>query len=100
MSDTDNGKTVAIICHFTLIGWIIAIIMHSNNKTELGSYYLRQMIGMFLTMFVLSWIPFLNLLAILVLFIFWIISLIGAINEEKKPIPLLGELFQDWFKGI
>ncbi|MEM9648547.1 MAG: YtxH domain-containing protein, partial [Bacteroidota bacterium] len=35
----ESGKTVAIIAHLTLIGWIIAIIMNSSNKTEVGSFY-------------------------------------------------------------
>jgi uncharacterized membrane protein len=33
-------------------------------------------------------------------FIFWIISLIGTANGEKKLVPLLGEYFQDWFKSL
>ena len=45
---TDNGKTIAIISYITLIGWIIALIMHNNNKTELGAYHIRQMLGIML----------------------------------------------------
>jgi len=61
--DPTNGKTVAIIAHITFIGWIIAIIMNSNNKTEIGSFYVRQMLGVFLIMIVCSFIPFLNFIA-------------------------------------
>ena len=34
------------------------------------------------------------------LFILLIIGLIGAIQGEEKKIPLFGDIFQDWFKGI
>jgi hypothetical protein len=32
--------------------------------------------------------------------ILWIIGLIGAIKGEEKPVPLLGEQFQEWFRNI
>ena len=96
----ESGKTVAIIAHLTLIGWIIAIIMNSSNKTAVGSFYIRQTLGIFLISFVLSIIPFINLIGWILGLVLWIMSLIGAINESKKPIFLVGEYFQDWFKAL
>jgi uncharacterized membrane protein len=29
-----------------------------------------------------------------------IIGIMNASNEEEKPLPIFGEYFQDWFKGI
>ena len=51
---TDNGKTIAIIAYITLIGWIIALVMHNNNKTALGAYHIRQMLGIMLLGLALS----------------------------------------------
>ena len=96
----ESGKTVAIVAHLTLIGWIIAIIMNSSNKTELGSFYIRQVLGIMLLGFVLGIIPVINLFAWILPFILWIASLIGAINGNQKPVFLLGEYFQDWFKSL
>lgn len=96
----DSGKTVAIIAHLTLIGWIIAIIMNSSNKTEIGSFYIRQILGIFLLGFVLGIIPVINLIAWIFPVILWIISLIGAINGKQKPVFLVGEYFQNWFKSL
>ncbi len=95
-----DGKNVAIIAHLTLIGWVIAIIMNSGNKTELGSFYIRQMLGLIIISFVTSWIPFLNILAFVVLFVAWIMSLVGAFSGEKKPTFLFGNQFQEWFKSL
>ena len=61
-ANPESGKTVAIIAHLTFIGWIIAIIMNSSNKTEIGSFYIRQTLGIFLLLIVTSFIPFVNLI--------------------------------------
>lgn len=94
-----DGKNIAIIAHITIFGWIIAMIMHSGNKSELGSFYLRQTLGLFL-LALLTWIPFLGWILAVVLFIAWLMSLIGALSGEKKSTFLLGDQFQDWFKGL
>lgn len=107
---TDNGKTVGIIAYLTLIGWIIALVMHNGNKTELGAFHIRQMLGIIIIGFILyilnvaqaftigssilSWILQLGSLA------FWVLGFIGAVQGEKKPVPVLGAQFQQWFKGI
>lgn len=112
----DPGKTVAILSYCTLIGWIIAIVLNSdqNNKSELGVFHVRQGLGIFATSFammilsfIFMWIPFIGwLIAIVInlsyiaLFIFWILGLISAINSEKKLIPVVGQLYQNLFGGI
>lgn len=99
-NNPESGKTVAIVAHLTLIGWIIAIIMNSSNKTELGSFYVRQVLGIFLILLATSFIPFLNILGWLFAVVLWIVSLVGAINGNQKPVFLVGEHFQNWFKGL
>ena len=96
----NSGKTIAILAHITLIGWIIALIMNSSNKTEIGSFYIRQVLGIMLLGFVLGIIPIINLIAWIFPFILWIISLIGSINGNQKPVFLVGEYFQNWFKSL
>ena len=44
-----EDKTVAILAYITLIGFIIAIVLHGQKKTALGAFHLRQMLGIFLT---------------------------------------------------
>jgi len=116
----ESGKTVGIISYLTIIGWLIAYFgMHQNNKTAQGSYQLRQTLLLHIVSFVV-WIVFdfvirallftsLGFLAIASLINFvlwagflvlWIIGLIGAINGEKKPIPLIGDRAQSMFSGI
>lgn len=112
----DPGKTVAILSYITLIGLIIAFVMNGDqkNKSELGTFHLRQALGIYLTSFsmmiaslIFLMIPFIGwLISILIyisyigIFIFWILGLIGAVNENRKPVPVLGDLYQKIFKGI
>jgi uncharacterized membrane protein len=99
-----EDKTVAIVAYFTLIGFIVAIVLHGNKKTKLGAYHLRQMLGLILTSFaagIIMAIPVLGWLLIIPLWIFllvlWIPGLMAAINGQMKPTLLLGEHYQKWF---
>ena len=95
-----DGKNVAIIAHITLIGWIIALIMNSNNKNEFASFYIRQMLGLMIVAFLLSFVPMLGWFLNLGMIVLWIISLMGAFEGQKKLVPIVGEYFQDWFKSV
>ena len=95
-----DGKTKAIIAHIYWVGWVIALVMNSNEKDEITSFYLRQLLGLFLFSIVIAFIPGVNIFGWIITLVFWIISLVGAVNGEKKEIPLVGNLFQDWFRGL
>ena len=109
----DPGKTVGILAYCTLIGFIIALVMNGDqkNKSELGVFHIRQALGIFLTSFaigfasiILMFIPFLGWLVIMAayitIFVFWILGLIAAISGERKSVPILGDFYQNIFKGI
>ena len=102
-----EDKTVAIIAYLTLIGFIVAIVLHMNKKTKLGAFHLRQLLGFFLTgiavvfcQFILMFIPILGWLCVVALWLsmlaLWVLGLIAAINGEMKPMPVVGPLYQEW----
>lgn len=95
-----DGKTKAIVAHITYIGWIIALVINSNEKDEITSYYIRQLLGIYLFSIVISFIPLINVIGWILALVFWIMSLVGAVNGEMKETPVIGKYFQDWFKGI
>ena len=99
-----EDKTVAIVSYLTLIGFVAAIIIHSNKKTKLGAFHLRQVLGFMLTGFaaiILVFIPLIGWIAIPIFWIFmlvcWVMGLIAAINGQMKPMPLVGPYYQKWF---
>ena len=46
------------------------------------------------------YIPFLSTIVNLLIVVLWVLGFIGAIQGEKKKVPVLGDQFQEWFKGI
>ncbi|MFN0257838.1 hypothetical protein [Pedobacter ureilyticus] len=118
VTTADNGKTASIISYFTIIGWLIAYFaMHKDNRTELGSYQLRQTLLLNIAAIVLGWglgfvlgilitttgifsLVSISYLVQLGIFIIWLIGLIGAINGQKKPMPIIGEKAQTMFASI
>ncbi len=95
-----DGRNVAIIAHLTVIGWIIALIMNSSNKNEFASFYIRQMLGLMLTFIILSFIPAIGWFVGALIFVLWIVSLVGAIGGKKSETVVLGKFYQDWFKSL
>ncbi len=95
-----NGKTIAIVSYITIIGWVIALILNNNEKNSFASFHIRQSLGINLLGMVLTFIPVIGWILGIAVFIFWVIGLIAAITERTVPVPVIGELFQDWFKTL
>jgi uncharacterized membrane protein len=99
-----DDKTIALLAYLTIVGFIIAIVMHNSKKTKLGAFHLRQALGLFLTGFVCAFVNIIPILGQIVfflvmigLFVLWIIGLIGAVNGQYKLVPILGASYQKWF---
>lgn len=100
-----DDKTKSIVAHITLIGWIIALVMNQSDKGENTSFYIRQTLGIWLVavagsvlgMLIANIIGTISFILVLVL---WILSLVGSLSGEQKPVPVVGEMFQQWFKGV
>ena len=105
-----EDRTVAILAYITIIGFIIAIILHSSKKTALGAFHLRQVLGlivsglvMWVACIILAFIPILGWLVIILawigFFIMWLMGLIAAASGQQKPMPIMGARYQKWFGG-
>jgi len=110
--DINRGKTIGILSYCTILGWIVAIVLHQQDKTKFGAFHLRQGLGIFLAylicfvvvmvtspifgFFTLALLPIIGL-AVLA---FAIIGLINAVNGNAKEIPLLGALSEKVLAGI
>ncbi|QQT24509.1 DUF4870 domain-containing protein [Sphingobacterium spiritivorum] len=107
-----DKKTLSILSYVTIIGWIVAYLKSKDlqPKSDLVSYHLKQGFGFFILsvvinvalsiiVFIVPALSFLSYIGI-VLFILWIFGLINAVNEQKKPIPVVGKMFEDKFDFI
>ena len=54
-NDIQKGKQAATFSYLTIIGTVIAIFMNQEeNKTDFGSFHIRQGLGIFLSFFLSS----------------------------------------------
>jgi uncharacterized membrane protein len=106
-NDIEKGKTAAIISYFSIIGSIVAIFMNQDDsKSEFASFHIRQTLGIFLTWALFgyfvgnfdSWVISTSLYVII--FLLWIFGFLGAIQGEKRLVPLVGEFYQKIFKSL
>ena len=117
-TEIGDGKTAAIVSYLTIVGWLVAYFaLHKDKETSFGSYQLRQTLLFHIVSMVVGWgagilfgllffsvsvslsIALIRIVQ-LALFILWIIGFVGAIQGEKKPIPLIGERAQSMFSTI
>jgi uncharacterized membrane protein len=101
-----EDRTVAIVGYLTIIGFIVAIVMHMNNKTRVGAFHLRQVLGLVVTgvaggicsvVPILGWIVWIAVT--LGLIVLWFVGLLSALRGDLRPVPILGEHYQRWFAG-
>lgn len=107
-----NNKTIAIVSYITIIGWAIAYFSYkdANPKSSLVRYHLSQSLGLAIIniLFAIAFfiiagiIPALSFLSIvaLVFVILWVIGIINANNEQEKPLPVIGKMFENKFSFI
>jgi len=105
-NNIEEGKPAAITSYILIIGVLIAMSMNSENKNSFASFHIRQALGLSITFISLGLIisNFDNGMISITMWIFvsilWTYGIFSAINGQTKPVPLLGELFQKWFKSI
>jgi len=81
-----DKRTTGIVAYITWVGLLIAVI--AGDK-EGAKFHVNQalVIGLFS---LLSVIPCIGQIWGIFMIVCWIMGLIAAINEEEKPVPLIG----------
>lgn len=101
-----DGKLLAILSHFWILGTIIAWILNLSKKNEYAAFYIRQMIGLQVLGFLVEGIivyilgGFIAKILGIALFVLWLISLFGAFSDKLKLIPVVGAYFQKIFRSL
>lgn len=108
-----DKKMISIISYITIIGWVIAYVANNGNaeKSSLAKFHLKQSLGLGIVGILFSIaltiigsiVPSLaSILSLgnLVLLVFWVIGIMNANNEEEKPLPIIGSMFEDKFDFI
>lgn len=83
-----DKKTTSIVGYLTLIGLIIAFC--AGDK-EGAKFHLNQALVIWLFS-LLSIIPCVGFIWAIFMVVCWIMGFIAAINQEEKPVPLIGSI--------
>lgn len=106
-NERTSDKTIAVIAYLTIIGLVAAFVMNNDKKDPFAAYHIKQSLGLTVCGFavfavgmipVLGWIV--SFFGSLFLLYLWIMGLINAINGKAKPVPFLGNKFEEWFQNI
>ena len=107
MENLEKSKNTAIVAYITIIGSVIAIFMNQDeNKNEFASFHIRQGLGLFISFFLLGYfIGYFDSWTVtsafyIFYFILWIYGFLGALQGEKRVLPLVGNFFQSTFKSL
>lgn len=100
----ENEKNIGIIAYLSFVGTILAYFFNLEKKSEFVFFHIRQMLGL-LVMYLVSDIVYTinqmisyGLWALV--FVCWLIGIVGAIQYKKQEIPIVGAYFQKLFKTI
>ncbi len=104
--NVENGKGIAIISYLSIIGTIVAYFLNNDKKTIIGSFHIRQSLGLwimfpilgFVTSFFDSW--FATFSFYMFFGVLWIYGFINAIAGKVQEVPLVGAFFQKTFASI
>lgn len=81
-----DKKTTSIVAYFTWIGLVIALL--AGDK-EGAKFHLNQALVIMLFSLI-SIIPCIGWIWGVFMLVCWIMGLVAAINQEEKPVPLIG----------
>ena len=107
MENFEKSKNTAIVAYLTIIGSVIAIFMNQEeNKSEFASFHIRQALGLFISFFLLGYfVGYANSWKAtsafyIFYFILWIYGFSGALQGQKRELPVVGSFFQSAFKSL
>ncbi len=86
---------VAVISYFTLIGWVVAMVIYDKHQSSLASFHLRQSLGLIITGALLSLIPLVGWLLNFAVILAWAAGLYFAIQGQEYKVPVLGRVYQE-----
>lgn len=88
-------KAFSILSYITLIGWLVAIVLHGNHKSSFACFHLRQSLGLIITGALLALIPLIGWLLNVVVLLVWVYAFYHVIQGHKIKVPFLGDFYQE-----
>ncbi len=98
-----NPKLTSALSYFTIIGWILALVIQKSNPYNLNNVHLKNSLGLHAISFILGIItPIVGFALLgalmgligLAMLVLYVIGIIWALSGHDRPLPLVGEWFQ------
>lgn len=104
-ADVEKNKVMAIISYIFIL-WLVPLFQAKDSKFALyhanqGAILTAASIVLWVPLFILSWIPGINVIVGLALFPIYglailammVIGILGAVNGKAAPLPVIGSMF-------
>jgi len=88
-------KIVAVLGYITLLGWLVAIVLHDKHKSSFTTFHLRQSLGLIITGALLALVPLIGWLMNIAVFLVWLYAIYHAIQGRQEKVPVLGDCYQE-----
>lgn len=103
-------KVQSILSYLGIL-WLIAYFGGKQERNDLSKYHLKQGLGLWIIAVIFNIVIYIvvmvvpSLAAILsavsiIFLILMIFGIINAANEVRKPLPVIGKMFEDKFNFI
>lgn len=103
-------KVQSILSYLGIL-WLVAFFAGKEDRTDLSKYHLKQGLGLLIIAVIYNIVAGITLMIIpslvtiisafsIVFLILMVLGIITAVNEVKKPLPVIGKLFEDKFDFI
>lgn len=96
----DQSRLVGVLANLWIPGWLLALVLNGQKRSELGSFHLRQSLGVMLLLLILIWFIRYRPIVLLFQLAASIYGVLGAMRHEKNLIPGVGPLFQQLFRAL
>ena len=84
-----------MLCY--VLTWITGLIFFLLEKdSRFVKFHAMQAIITFVALFILSWIPFVNIIVGILALVLWILLMIEAYQGKKFKLPWVGDLAEKW----
>ena len=88
-------KIVAVLSYATLLGWLVAMILHDKHKSSFSIFHLRQSLGLIITGALLALVPLIGWLMNVAVLLAWLYVIYHAIQGRTEKVPFLGDFYQE-----
>lgn len=86
---SEESKKISIIAYITWIGFAIAFVK-GDLKDDYFRFHINQALLLNLVGMAGFFLPLVGLILSMVILVFWIIALCGALKGEMRKVPLIG----------